>query len=97
MKVQELLNKYDVEEEYGMGECSIAGAVCLEYKKPRANLVPYYSHPQPLFLAEVLAQVNTRIGEQLLIDICDNIIMACEDNDTERAMHLLQRVIDYKE
>ena len=97
MNVREILERYKIEESYGEGECSIAGAVCIDFIKPRSSLVGYYSHPEPLFLAEVLSKVNTRIGEQLLIDMCDNIVTACIEGDDEYAINLLQRVLDYKE
>ena len=97
MNVREMVEGYDIGTGYNEGYCSIAGAFCLEYLKPTKSLEDYYTYPSPVLLAQLLSTINTRIGEQLILDISTDIVDACGRDEPEKAINRLQEVIDYEE
>lgn len=92
--MRKIIENYDLDIEYGDGECSIAGAVLLHYMNPPDNIKAYYAHPEPTFLAEVVARsINTRIGEQLLVDWCVQAVDYCLIGDSKAAIRMMQKII----
>ena len=98
LNVREIIKNFKLDDEYGDGECSVPGAVLLYAMNPPDDVKPYYSHPQSDFLAEVIAtRLNTVVGEQLLIDKCNQLIDLCKNKKSHAAIALMQWILECKE